>query len=72
MKTVKTKKEKVLTHLKKHGKITNREASARYGVSRLRDIVYTLRKEGVNIQAVKVERKKPTVGRSENKYILNK
>ncbi len=42
-------KEEILKHLKEFGKITSLEAIKEYGVTRLADKVYKLRKEGFNI-----------------------
>lgn len=70
MKKQLTKTEKVLNHLKKYGKISNAEAKSRYGVKRLRDVVYSLRKQGITIEAVPVPTKKGVVGRKQHKYLF--
>mgnify|MGYP003634630838 FL=1 len=43
-------KQEILKHLKEFGKITSLEAIKEYGVTRLADKVYLLRKEGFNIE----------------------
>ena len=57
MKQPKTQKEEILKHLTEFGQITSLEAIKEYGVTRLADKVYLLRKDGFN---VKTELKKFT------------
>jgi len=47
-----TQNEKILDHLKKHGKITQAEAIDKYRIYRLSARVYDLRKKGHNILTV--------------------
>ena len=49
MNTPTNQKEEILKHLIEFGKITSLEAIKEYGVTRLADKVYLLRKEGFNI-----------------------
>ena len=46
------KTEKVLNHLKEHGNITNLEAIELYGATRVSDIIYRLRKRGLDIKTI--------------------
>tara|TARA_B100001094_G_scaffold205151_2_gene199085 strand:+ start:1595 stop:1816 length:222 start_codon:yes stop_codon:yes gene_type:complete len=48
----KNQKEAVLNHLKKFETITSLEAISEYGATRLSGIIYTLRKEGFNIESL--------------------
>ena len=50
-----TKIADVLEHLQNGGTITQNEAYMLYGVSRLTDIIYDLRKSGYDISSEKVE-----------------
>ena len=52
---MKTQKDYVLEHLERGWSITSLEAWDKYGISRLSDIVYKLRKEGYNIETEMVE-----------------
>ena len=66
------KTEKVLEHLKNNGSITSLEAIELYGATRLSDIIYRLRKQGLNISTIDI----PFVDRygtktAYGKYILN-
>jgi hypothetical protein len=47
--SIKTQKETVLSHLKKHKKISSWEAIQAYHITRLADIIFRLRNEGYNI-----------------------
>lgn len=47
-----TKKNMVADHLKKHGSITSIEAINLYGATRLSAIIFSLRKEGWNIETI--------------------
>lgn len=50
MKTTKrTQYEVILAHLKDHKTITSMEAIQRYGITRLSDIIYKLRRNGYNV-----------------------
>ena len=44
-----TKIEQIHAHLRRHRSITSVQAFARYGVTRLADCVFTLRRRGVAI-----------------------
>ena len=44
-----TQKKRVLSHLKKYGKITSAEAFTWYGITRLADVIFKLRKDGYEI-----------------------
>ena len=46
----KNKTQVVLEHLKQYGTITSLEAIDKYGATRLSDIIYRLRKQGMNIE----------------------
>lgn len=46
-----TQKEMILSHLQEYGKITSWEAIKEYGVTRLSQYIYLLRKEGLAIKA---------------------
>ena len=46
-----TQKEMILSHLQEYGKITSWEAIKEYGVTRLSQYIYLLRKEGLTIKA---------------------
>lgn len=46
---VKSKKQRVLEHLKEHGSITSWQAIEMYGATRLSSIIFDLKKEGYNI-----------------------
>lgn len=48
----KNKTQAVLEHLKEHGAITSLEAIDKYGATRLSDIIYRLRKQGMNIETI--------------------
>ena len=66
------KTEKVLEHLKEHGTITSLEAIELYGATRLSDIIYRLRKQGLHIDTIDL----PFVDRygtksNYGKYVLN-
>lgn len=45
-----TQKERILQHLKYHGKINPLEAWTEHGVYRLSDVIFKLRKEGKQIK----------------------
>lgn len=47
-----TQKEVVLRHLKEYGGITSRDAWDMYGITRLADVVYKLKKDGENIETI--------------------
>lgn len=66
------KTEKVLEHLKNYGYITSLEAIELYGATRLADIIYRFRKQGMDITTIDV----PFIDRygtksSYGKYVLN-
>lgn len=46
-----TQIEKVLRHLQQFGSITTWEAIQQYGITRLSDKIFRLRKSGVNIES---------------------
>ena len=46
--------EKVLEHLKKNGCITSLEAIELYGATRVADIIYRLRKQGMKIDTIDI------------------
>lgn len=46
-----TQIEKVLRHLQKFGSITTWEAIQQYGITRLSDKIFRLRKKGININS---------------------
>ena len=48
----KNQKEAVLYHLQQFQTITSLEAISEYGATRLSEIIFTLRKEGYNIQSL--------------------
>jgi hypothetical protein len=48
----KNQKQAVLNHLKEFQTITSLEAISEYGATRLSGIIFTLRKEGYNIQSL--------------------
>lgn len=48
----KTKQEQVLEHLQKYGQITPLEALREYGLYRLSDAIYKLRRKGYHIESV--------------------
>ena len=48
------KKELVKKHLEEKGSITSWEAIMNYGATRLADIIFKLRNEGMNIETVTV------------------
>ena len=48
------KTEKVLEHLKKNGCITSLEAIELYGATRVADIIYRLRKQGMKIDTIDI------------------
>lgn len=50
-----TKKDKILKHLQLYDTITSWEAIQFYGVTRLSAIIFTLRKEGFDIESTRVE-----------------
>lgn len=50
----KNKTQVVLEHLKEHGTITSLEAIDKYGATRLSDIIYRLRKQGINIETINI------------------
>ena len=47
-----TQKEMVLRHLETFGSITSMEAFNDYGITRLSDVIFRLRNEGVKIDSV--------------------
>ena len=53
---VKTQREAIMWHLKTYGKITSWQAIKEYGVTRLADIILTLRNEGYNIKTKLVKK----------------
>lgn len=53
-----TQKEMVLNHLKKHGAITSWEAIMEYGITRLSDVIFRLRKDGYKIITKTIVKKK--------------
>ena len=66
------KTEKVLEHLQTHGCITSLEAIEKYKATRLSDIIYRLRRRGLNIETIDI----PFVDMygtksSYGKYVLN-
>lgn len=62
------KTEKVLNHLKTHGSITSLEAIELYGATRLSAIIFTLRKQGYNIDTIDM----PFVDRFGSKSVYGK
>lgn len=50
-----TKKDKILKHLQLYDTITSWEAIQEYGVTRLSAIIFTLRKEGFEIDSEKIQ-----------------
>ncbi len=48
------KTEKVLEHLKKNGCITSLESIELYGATRVADIIYRLRKQGIKIDTIDI------------------
>ncbi len=80
MKTIKITKEEIKTakdaikwHLKNYGHITSLEAINMYGVTRLADKIFQLRKKGYNIHTTEIE-KTTRFGRKTNvaKYLYFK
>jgi hypothetical protein len=53
----KNQMEAVECHLQNKGKLSSLQATLRYGITRLSDKIYKLRKRGWNIQAEKVTTK---------------
>lgn len=47
-----TKQAKIANHLKQHKNITSWEAIQKYRVTRLADVIYTLKNKGWNIATV--------------------
>ena len=47
-----TQKDMVLRHLQDYGSITSWEAIMEYGITRLSDVIFRLRNEGINIDSV--------------------
>lgn len=69
---MKTQKEEVLEYLKNNKKITILEAIYSLGVTRLSAIIYSLKKEGYNIDTqMKLVKAKNGRKTSVAKYILN-
>ena len=52
-----SKTQQVLKHLKTHGHITSWEAITLYKATRLADIIYKLKNQGLNIYTLMVEGK---------------
>lgn len=48
-------KEIVLNHIRSFGSITSQEAIYQYGITRLSDVVFKLKKDGYNIKSKLVE-----------------
>lgn len=44
-----TQKKRVLAHIRQYGKITSMEAFTWYGITRLADVIFKLRKDGYEI-----------------------
>ena len=53
-----TQKDMIFNHLKQHGEITSWDAIMQYGVTRLADIVYRLKKDGYKISTEIIVKKK--------------
>lgn len=69
---MKTQKEKVLEYLKNNKKITILEAIYQLGITRLSAIIYSLKKEGYNINTqMKLVKAKNGRKTSVAEYILN-
>jgi hypothetical protein len=52
--SIKTQKEIVLSHLKKHKKISSWDAIQAYNITRLADVIFRLRHEGYSILSARV------------------
>lgn len=50
-----TQKRRVLVHLRNYGKITSNEAFTWYGITRLADVIFKLRKDGYEIETIDTE-----------------
>lgn len=50
-----TQKKRVLAHLRKYGRITSNEAFTWYGITRLADVIFRLRKDGYEIITMDTE-----------------
>lgn len=50
-----TQKKRVLAHLIKYGRITSNEAFTWYGITRLADVIFRLRKDGYEIETIDTE-----------------
>ena len=59
MKNQKTKSQKseILRYMKSHKGITSVQAFERFGITRLADIIYTLRQEGYEIETENITKK---------------
>ena len=68
MKSLETKKQKVLWHLRTHSSITSWEAIERYGATRLAAIIFDLKAEGWHIYTKRASKD----GSAWAKYILLK
>lgn len=53
-----TQKELILRHMKEFGSITAWDALMKYGITRLADIIYKLKKDGYEIESEMVVKKK--------------
>lgn len=53
-----TQKELVYAHIKMYGEITSWDAIMMYGITRLADVIYRLKKDGHEIEAETVIKKK--------------
>lgn len=53
-----TQKELILRHLEQYGSITSWDAIMEYGVTRLADVIYRLKKDGYRIKSETVIKKK--------------
>lgn len=49
------KTTQIINHLKRYGSITSLEAIEMYGATRLSAIIYNLRKQGYNIETMKMQ-----------------
>ena len=50
----KTHSELIMNHLAEHGNITIKQAFEKYGITNLRDPIYHLRKNGVDIISTRI------------------
>lgn len=50
-------KQKVLAHLKSHGKINSGYAIAQLGITRLAAVIWLLKADGIEIETIRAKRK---------------